>query len=64
MTKRNSRVHPFPTASSFREAHARVHSLLEAELEDIRRSLSRLEKALQDNVVNIADSQSPNIRVA
>lgn len=64
MTKRNSRVHTFPTASTFREAHARVHSYLEAELEDIRKSLSRLESAVRDNVVSIADSQSPNSRVA
>lgn len=30
-----------------------AHSLLEAELQDIRRSLSRLERELDDNVVEM-----------
>ena len=52
MTQRNSQPRPYLT-HAHRNVRAEAHSLLEAELQDIRRSLARLERELSGNVVEM-----------
>ncbi len=54
LTQMTSREpHPRPHMTNRDHAKAKAHSLLQAELRDIRRSLARLERELEDNVVEI-----------
>ncbi|MGZ4789808.1 MAG: hypothetical protein ACXVZV_10725 [Terriglobales bacterium] len=59
MSKRTLTLIPAP-----REAKRQVHSLLEAELQDIRRCLSRLEEELQDGPVEFPQPHGNDTRAA
>ena len=57
MTRRNSPSAPFLVSPIHKSAKLQAHSLLEAELRDIRRSLVRLERELESNVTEIRRSR-------
>ena len=54
----------FLTAHSLAPGKVQVHSLLEAELEDIRGCLSRLEQKLKANVIDFVEGSGEENRAA
>jgi hypothetical protein len=62
MNQRLPESRPFLIGLQVRRAHA--HSLLEAELEDIRKSLRRLEEAMDSNVVSICEMDQEDVKAA
>ena len=64
MTQREPHHRPFLLSRSHRSAKAHAHSLLEAELQDIRRCLARLEREIEKNVVEIHSRKSRDHQAA
>jgi len=65
MTHREVHTRPFLVSHPHhRNARAQAHSMLEAELQDIRRNLERLERELEKNVVEMRRRKRENNRAA
>lgn len=65
MARHDSHHRPFLVNHPHRDPRAHVHSLLESELQDIRRCLARLEREMANNLVEMRPRQSDdNQRVA
>ena len=54
----------FLATASFGQTKVHIHSMLQAELEDIRRSLSRIEETLDNNVIELGQPESDETRAA